>query len=64
MKNSCDFSKGKRGRVGKLVPEPVGKVKITIRLDRGVVDYFLARPMNLREQLGTRLSSTMPYDSR
>jgi uncharacterized protein (DUF4415 family) len=43
MKNSYDFSKGKRGRVVKPEPEPAGKVKITIRLDQDVVDYFLGK---------------------
>ena len=43
MKNSCDFSKGKRGRIIKAVPKHAGKVKITIRLDRDVVDHFLAK---------------------
>jgi uncharacterized protein (DUF4415 family) len=43
MKNSYDFNKGKRGRVVKPVPEPAGKVRITIRLDQDVVDHFLAR---------------------
>jgi uncharacterized protein (DUF4415 family) len=43
MKNSYDFSKGKRGRIMKAVPEPAGKAKITIRLDRDVVDHFLAK---------------------
>jgi len=40
MKDNYDFSKGKRGRV---VPEPApepGKVRITIRLDEDLVDYF------------------------
>ncbi len=43
MKDSCDFSKGKRGRITKPAPEPAGKVKITIRLDADIVDHFLAR---------------------
>lgn len=43
MKNSYDFSKGKRGRVIKPEPEPAGKVKITIRLDRDILDHFLAK---------------------
>ena len=43
MKDSYDFSKGKRGRIVKPVPEPVGKAKITIRLDRDVIDHFLTR---------------------
>jgi uncharacterized protein (DUF4415 family) len=40
MKDNYDFSKGRRGRV---VPEPApepGKVRITIRLDEDLVDYF------------------------
>jgi uncharacterized protein (DUF4415 family) len=42
MKKTYDFSKGKRGRV---VPEPPlepGKVRITIRVDEDLIDYFLA----------------------
>jgi uncharacterized protein (DUF4415 family) len=42
MKNSYDFSKGKRGRIAKPAPEPAGKLKITIRLDADIVDHFLA----------------------
>jgi uncharacterized protein (DUF4415 family) len=42
MKDSYDFSKGKRGPVRQPVPEPAGKVKITIRLDQDIVDHFLA----------------------
>ena len=34
------------------VPEPAGKVKITIRLDRDVVDHFLARVDELRDEIG------------
>jgi uncharacterized protein (DUF4415 family) len=41
MKNSYDFSQGKRGRIMKPEQEPAGKVKITIRLDQDVVDHFL-----------------------
>jgi uncharacterized protein (DUF4415 family) len=37
MKDEYDFSKGRRGRV--VAPDPK-KVRITIRLDKGVVDYF------------------------
>jgi hypothetical protein len=33
-----DFSKGKRGAV---LPVPAGKQRITIRLDRDVLDYFV-----------------------
>lgn len=41
MKDQYDFSKGKRGRVVPVEPEPEGKVRITIRLDQDVVDRFL-----------------------
>ena len=41
MKESYDFSKGKRGRVAPPEPEPSGKTRITIRLDEDLVDYFL-----------------------
>jgi uncharacterized protein (DUF4415 family) len=40
MKTRYDFSKGKRGRVLPLEPESEGKTRITIRLDRDVVDRF------------------------
>jgi uncharacterized protein (DUF4415 family) len=41
MKDSYDFSKGKRGRILPPEPEPQGKTRITIRLDEDLVDYFL-----------------------
>jgi uncharacterized protein (DUF4415 family) len=41
MKQSYDFSAGKRGRVAPQEPEPRGKTRITIRLDEDLVDYFL-----------------------
>jgi uncharacterized protein (DUF4415 family) len=41
MKPSYDFSKGKRGRILPPEPEPVGKIRITIRLDEDIVDHFL-----------------------
>jgi uncharacterized protein (DUF4415 family) len=41
MKQSYDFSKGKRGRIAPPEPEPPGKTRITIRLDEDLVDYFL-----------------------
>jgi uncharacterized protein (DUF4415 family) len=41
MKDSYDFSKGKRGRILPPKPEPPGKTRITIRLDEDLVDYFL-----------------------
>jgi uncharacterized protein (DUF4415 family) len=40
MKDRYDFSKGKRGRVLPPEPEPVGKTRITIRLDQDIVDRF------------------------
>lgn len=43
MKASYDFSKGKRGRIVKPDSGPAGKVKITIRLDKDIVDHFLAK---------------------
>ena len=43
MKDSYDFSKGKRGPITKPAPEPAGKVKITIRLDADIVDHFMAK---------------------
>ncbi|MGD0548175.1 MAG: BrnA antitoxin family protein [Terracidiphilus sp.] len=41
MKQSYDFSQGKRGRITPPEPEPLGKTRITIRLDEDLVDYFL-----------------------
>lgn len=41
MKQSYDFSQGKRGRVAAPEPEPRGKTRITIRLDEDLVDHFL-----------------------
>ena len=41
MKQSYDFSKGKRGRIAPPESEPLGKTRITIRLDEDLVDYFL-----------------------
>lgn len=40
MKDNYDFSKGKRGRVVAEPPMEPGKVRITIRLDEDLVDYF------------------------
>ena len=37
MKREYDLSKGKRGSV---IPLPPDKVRITIRLDREIVDHF------------------------
>ena len=40
MKDHYDFSKGKRGRVLPPEAESEGKTRITIRLDRDIVDRF------------------------
>ena len=40
MKAKYDFSKGKRGAV---LPSSGNKVRITIRLDRDIVDWFRSR---------------------
>ena len=37
MKRTYDFSKGKRGPV---LPVPPGKDRITIRLDKDILEYF------------------------
>ena len=41
MKGRYDFSQGKRGRIVPPEPEPLGKTRITIRLDEDIVDHFL-----------------------
>ncbi len=40
MKAKYDFSQGKRGAV---LPSPGNKVRITIRLDSDIVEWFLAK---------------------
>jgi len=40
MKKEYDFSKGRRGSV---VPVPPGKLRITIRIDRDVLEWFKAK---------------------
>lgn len=37
MRNEYDFSKGRRGPV---IPVPRGKTRITIRLDKDLIDWF------------------------
>jgi uncharacterized protein (DUF4415 family) len=37
MKKEYDFSKGKRGPV---IPLPPGKLRITIRLDKDILEWF------------------------
>lgn len=41
MKQSYDFSQGRRGRISPPAPEPRGKTRITIRLDEDLVNHFL-----------------------
>ncbi len=40
MRDNYDFSKGRRGRVVAEPPVEPGKVRITIRLDEDLIDYF------------------------
>ena len=40
MKTKYDFSKGKRGA---LLPSSGKKVRITIRLDRDIIDWFRSK---------------------
>ncbi|MBI5529352.1 MAG: BrnA antitoxin family protein [Deltaproteobacteria bacterium] len=40
MKTSHDFSRARRGAV---IPLPAGKVRITIRLDRDIIDWFKSK---------------------
>ena len=40
MKKEYDFSKGKRGAV---LPLPAGKVRIALRLDKDIVEWFKKR---------------------
>lgn len=48
MNDQYDFRNGKRGRVLPPDPEPEGKTRITIRLDRDIIDRFF----ELAEQSG------------
>lgn len=47
-----DFSKGKRGPVCPPQPEPVGKVRITIRLDEDIVDHFMREADRSKGKIG------------
>lgn len=53
MKAKYDFSKGKRGAV---LPSSSTKVRITIRLDRDIVDWFRSK---VEEQGGGNYQSMM-----
>jgi uncharacterized protein (DUF4415 family) len=43
MKESYDFTDARQGRVCAPRPETAGKVKITIRIDQDIVDYFMEK---------------------
>jgi uncharacterized protein (DUF4415 family) len=43
MKQEYDFSKGKRGAVA---PAPPGKTRVTIRLDKDVIEWFRTQVEN------------------
>ena len=53
MKAEYDFSKGKRGAV---LPASGNKVRITIRLDRDIVDWFRSK---VEEQGGGNYQSML-----
>ena len=53
MKAKYDFSKGKRGAV---LPQGGNKVRITIRLDRDIVDWFRSK---VEEQGGGNYQSML-----
>jgi uncharacterized protein (DUF4415 family) len=53
MKAKYDFSRGKRGAV---LPSSSTKVRITIRLDRDIVDWFRSK---VEEQGGGNYQSMM-----
>ncbi|MCB2166048.1 MAG: BrnA antitoxin family protein [Deltaproteobacteria bacterium] len=53
MKAKYDFSKGKRGAV---IPSPGKKVRITIRLDRDIIDWFRTK---VEEQGGGNYQSML-----
>lgn len=53
MKAEYDFSKGKRGAV---LPSSGNKVRITIRLDRDIVDWFRTK---VEEQGGGNYQSML-----
>jgi uncharacterized protein (DUF4415 family) len=53
MKAKYDFSKGKRGAV---LPTSGNKVRITIRLDRDIVDWFRSK---VEEQGGGNYQSML-----
>ena len=53
MKAKYDFSKGKRGAV---LPQTGNKVRITIRLDRDIIDWFRSK---VEEQGGGNYQSML-----
>jgi hypothetical protein len=58
MKREYDLRKGKRGAV---VPLPPEKVRITIRVERDIVDHFhdQVRKAHRRQQAGTEVRSVL-----
>ena len=52
MKSHYDFSKGKRGHVLSPQSEIEGKTRITIRLDKDIVDRFFAMAEESEEATG------------
>jgi uncharacterized protein (DUF4415 family) len=52
MKNRYDFTNAKRGRILPERPLESGKVKLSIRLDEDVVDYFNAMADKSGGQVG------------
>jgi len=56
MKNEYDFSRGKRGPI---IPVPRGKTRITIRLDKDLIDWFRSQVEGkaLTESCGSRVGT-------
>jgi hypothetical protein len=63
MKHSHDFSQGKRGRIVRPAPEPLGKTRITIRLVVALSIIFSKRLARRAGKPGIKRSSTKPCDS-
>lgn len=66
MKAKYDFSKGKRGAV---LTTPGNKVRITIRLDRDIVDWFRTKVEekgggNYQTMLNDALRAYMEYQEQ
>ena len=66
MKAKYDFSKGKRGAV---LPSSGKKVRITIRLDRDIIDWFRSKVEeqgggNYQTMLNDALRTYMEYQEK